>query len=81
MTNALIYTKPYIDNDRYIKFKEYILSVVEGNLEFVRDNQAKYKRLYEESTGNDKVRYLREGKRTQNLTEEAAYVKGQLDVE
>ncbi|HRK55029.1 MAG TPA: hypothetical protein PK185_14010 [Cyclobacteriaceae bacterium] len=80
ITNALIYSKPYIDNDRYFKFREYILYVAVKNLEYVRDNQAKYKKLYEESSGNDKLRYLREGRRMQNLTEEAAYVKGQLGV-
>lgn len=78
ITNALIYSKPYIDNGRYFKFREYILYVAVKNIEYVRDNQARYKKLYEESSGNDKLRYLREGRRMQNLTEEATYVKAQL---
>jgi len=78
MTDALIYSRPYISEARYEKFREYILGVARKNLDYVRANQERFKKLYEESIGDKKLVYLREGKHLQNYTEEAAYVKARL---
>lgn len=81
MTDALLYIKPYISNQKFFEFEQYIMNKVDENLEYVKENWKEYYETYKKSDSQDvKNKYMQEGFYMKNLTLEAKYIREKLQL-
>ncbi|MGD1960934.1 MAG: hypothetical protein ACFB2Y_18900 [Fulvivirga sp.] len=79
MTDALLYIKPYVPNQKFVEFKHYIIGKADKNLEYVKENWKEYYETYKNTDSqNVKNKYMQEGFHLKNLTLEAKYIREKL---